>query len=248
MTEAEWLASTAPDEMIVAVVPRLVSFRKLRLFLVGCCRRRWNLIQGEHLDSAVEVAEQFADGGASQVELDTAMRAAGNSLHWAQVDSSESYSVPSVRVACEISRAVWVACHADPDLVRTFESPVPHCFAGFAPDSLARAEAWSRRAAPVELHAIEEEVRSELAADAELLRCVAGNPFRPTGLPDEWRTSTVVGLAAGIYEDRAFDRLPILADSLEDAGCDRAHMLIHCRGGGEHTRGCWVVDAILGKS
>jgi hypothetical protein len=54
-------------------------------------------------------------------------------------------------------------------------------------------------------------------------------------------------LAQAISDDRAFDRLPILADALEDAGCDNADILDHCRMPGEHARGCWVVDLILGK-
>jgi hypothetical protein len=54
-------------------------------------------------------------------------------------------------------------------------------------------------------------------------------------------------LAQAIYDDRAFDRLPILADALEEAGCDTADILAHCRGPGPHVRGCWVVDLILGK-
>jgi hypothetical protein len=64
----------------------------------------------------------------------------------------------------------------------------------------------------------------------------------------EWRTATVVQLAQGIYDDRAFDRLPILADALQDAGCDHADVLNHCRDTGPHARGCWVVDLILGKA
>ena len=62
-----------------------------------------------------------------------------------------------------------------------------------------------------------------------------------------WRTPNVVSLAEAIYEQRAFDRLPILADALMDAGCDDADMLAHCQAGGLHARGCWVVDLILGK-
>jgi hypothetical protein len=54
-------------------------------------------------------------------------------------------------------------------------------------------------------------------------------------------------LAQSIYTDRAFDRMPILADALEDAGCDNADILNHCRQPGEHVRGCWAVDLILGK-
>jgi hypothetical protein len=78
--------------------------------------------------------------------------------------------------------------------------------------------------------------------------CVLNNPFRPVTLDPQWLTSTVVALARGIYDDRAFDRLPILADALQDAGCDNADVLNHCRDADPHARGCWVVDLVLGKS
>ncbi|MBL8796889.1 MAG: hypothetical protein JNM56_23510 [Planctomycetia bacterium] len=77
------------------------------------------------------------------------------------------------------------------------------------------------------------------------LRDIFGNPFRPVTADPAWRTSTVVSLAQAIYDERAFDRLPILADALEDAGCDHADMLNHCRQPGDHVRGCWVVDLLL---
>jgi hypothetical protein len=80
-----------------------------------------------------------------------------------------------------------------------------------------------------------------------VVRCLMPNPFRPVP-PDPARlTSTAVSLAEGIYHDRAFDRLPILADALQDAGCENADILAHCRGPGPHVRGCWVVDLVLGK-
>jgi hypothetical protein len=63
-----------------------------------------------------------------------------------------------------------------------------------------------------------------------------------------WLTSTVVKLAEGMYESRDFAAMPILADALQDAGCDHADVLDHCRGDGPHVRGCWVVDLILGKA
>jgi hypothetical protein len=91
---------------------------------------------------------------------------------------------------------------------------------------------------------------TEEAAQAALLRDLFGNPFRPvTAAPAWllWNGGTVVQLAQTIYEERAFDRLPILADALEEAGCDNADVLAHCRSGGEHVRGCWVVDLLLGK-
>jgi len=81
-----------------------------------------------------------------------------------------------------------------------------------------------------------------------LIRDVFGNPFRPVVVAPEWLTPDVLAIAAGIYSERAFDRMPILADALQDAGCDSSDILNHCRQPGEHVRGCWVVDLILGKS
>ena len=85
-------------------------------------------------------------------------------------------------------------------------------------------------------------------AQCMLVRDIFGNPFRPVMVDPSWLTSTVVSLAAGIYADCAFDRMPILADALQDAGCDNEDMLNHCRGAGPHVRGCWVVDLLLGKT
>jgi hypothetical protein len=87
----------------------------------------------------------------------------------------------------------------------------------------------------------------EYAAQCCLLRDIFGNPFRPVRVAPAWLTSTVVQLASGIYAEPAFDRLPMLADALQDAGCDNANILTHCRGPGPHVRGCWVVDLMLGK-
>lgn len=80
-----------------------------------------------------------------------------------------------------------------------------------------------------------------------LLREVFGDTLSGNSLKPAWLTSDVVGIARGCYEDRAFDRLPILADALEDAGCDDHAVLSHCRGSGAHVRGCWVVDLVLGQ-
>jgi hypothetical protein len=89
---------------------------------------------------------------------------------------------------------------------------------------------------------------TERPAHVRLIRCTFGNPFRPAHFDPAWRTSAVAALAGPIYADRAFDRLPILADALEDAGCDDQDMLTHCRTDPDHARGCWVVDLILGKN
>ncbi len=87
-----------------------------------------------------------------------------------------------------------------------------------------------------------------LPAQLAIFRCIFGNPFHPVTPDPSWLTPTVVGLATAIYEERAFHNLPILADALEEAGCSDAGVLGHCRGGGEHVRGCWAVDMCLGKA
>jgi hypothetical protein len=85
---------------------------------------------------------------------------------------------------------------------------------------------------------------------ADLLREVIGNPFRTTKVDRSWlawNCGTVVKLAETIYEDRAFDHLPGLADALEEAGCSDLDILSHCRQGGQHFRGCWPLDLLLGR-
>jgi hypothetical protein len=85
-------------------------------------------------------------------------------------------------------------------------------------------------------------------AGATLLREVFGNPFRTTAFSASWRTDTAVTLARTMYESREFSAMPILADALQDAGCDSEDILNYCRGEGPHVRGCWVVDLVLGKA
>ncbi len=81
------------------------------------------------------------------------------------------------------------------------------------------------------------------------IRDIFGNPFRPVARDPAWLTSDVLALAGGIYEEKAFDRMPILADALQDAGCDNDDVLNHCRDTQlAHVRGCWVVDLLLGKA
>jgi hypothetical protein len=87
----------------------------------------------------------------------------------------------------------------------------------------------------------------EANEQGRLSRDIFGNPFRPIAIDPRWQTSTVVDLGSAIYQERAFDRMPILGDALEDAGCDNDEIIQHCRGPGLHVRGCWVVDLILGK-
>jgi hypothetical protein len=89
----------------------------------------------------------------------------------------------------------------------------------------------------------------EAARFAVLLRDIAGNPFRPVAFLPAWRTDTVVALARTMYDSREFSAMPILADALQDAGCENEQVLNHCRDLNQvHVRGCWVLDAVLQKS
>jgi hypothetical protein len=87
----------------------------------------------------------------------------------------------------------------------------------------------------------------ELAAQAELMRDIFGNPFREVVFDPAWCTSDVLAMAQAMYSNRDFSAMPILADALQDAGCDEEDILSHCREDREHVRGCWVVDLVLGK-
>jgi hypothetical protein len=66
----------------------------------------------------------------------------------------------------------------------------------------------------------------------------------PVFFDPSWRTEAVTLLAKGIDTDRAFDRLPILADALEEAGCDHPLVLTHLREPYDHAHHCWVVDLL----
>jgi hypothetical protein len=79
----------------------------------------------------------------------------------------------------------------------------------------------------------------------QILRDLFGNPFRPAAADPPWLTPAARGLAQAIYDARAFDRMPELADALQTAGCADADLLAHCRGPGPHVRGCWAVDLVL---
>jgi hypothetical protein len=114
---------------------------------------------------------------------------------------------------------------------------------------LERALAWATGFAAHSAHQFS--FRREEVAQAELLRDIAGNLFEPAAFDPLWRVrndSAVARLAEGIYLERAFDQMPILADALEEAGCPNERILTHCRLPGEHTRGCWVLDLALGRS
>ena len=223
MTEAGWLASADPQEMLEAVAGK-TSERKLRLFAVACCRRIWLLLHDKRCRKAVEIAETAADskrksrGDLARIEkLVTA------------VQGSHEYGDPALDNAlCAVEYLRWDG-EAN----------------GWAAGKAAEAMAFDQEADDGPTW--DEAQTDEQGVQCRLLRCILGNPFRPVAMDTTWLTPTVTDLAQSIYQERAFDRMPNLADALKGAGCKQRDILSHCRQSGEHVRGCWVVDLTLGK-
>jgi hypothetical protein len=215
VTEAEWLACADPSPML-AHLRGHASDRKLRLFAVACCRRIWPLLTDERSRGAVEVAEAYAEGEATDRELAAASTS-----------------------ACDAGEDAYAGARATED----YPAAAAFQVAG-AVEHLAVVPGITTAAAGPDR-------REELAAQAALLRCLFGNPFRPAPAADPawlaWNDRTVPKLAEAIYEDRRFEDLPVLADALLDAGCTDAELLGHLRGPGPHARGCWALDLLLGK-
>jgi hypothetical protein len=87
----------------------------------------------------------------------------------------------------------------------------------------------------------------ERSGQCELLRDIFGNPIHTVTVAPSWLTPAVVNLAQSINDDRAFDRMPALADALHESGCNNDEILGHCRGRGLHMRGCWALDLVMGR-
>jgi hypothetical protein len=230
MTEQEWLTATEPGPMIRGALAEKVWERKPNLFQVACCRRAWHLLTDERSRQLLKVAERFADGNATEEDLEEATVAAQD----AQSEAVESGLGPehahSVVLLLDIGNPEEVAW------------TVAACLADASDAGQKFGKDWTT------LH------QNEQRSQSRLLHDIFGNPFRPIDLDRSWLTQAATSLAQAIYDDRLlpsglFDnqRMAILADALEEAGCDNADILDHLRGGGDHVRGCWVIDSILDK-
>ena len=248
MTEAEWLAGEGPRAMVWGLrgltnLRNKRNGRKLRLFAVACCHRVRHLLEQPGAALAVDLAERYADGQASEADMLSASKLVSkmhagvwdayqaackaSSKHPTYTFRNAYWDGPDYLAACAVWRStLWERIKADPDPPR-HERP--------------NAAALAAKAA-------------ELASQADLLRCVFGNPFRPVTISPACLTAQVVALAQAVYEERELPsgtldtaRLAVLADALEEAGCTNADVLNHCRQLGVHVRGCWVVDLLLGK-
>jgi hypothetical protein len=238
MTEQEWLECGDPQKML-GFLRGKARDRKLRLFACACCRQVWHLLPDEKVRGAVEAAERFADGLADAQELEAARLAAlrfcrrGGGAPYAAMECAECAETEGDMLWSAGATAAYAAKAASKSRRR---GPPPGWVAeyGLPAGLYARSAGMARKAID--------------ATHATILRCIFGNPSRAERVDPMWVTRTVARLAAGIYQDRAFDHLLILADALEDAGCDDAAILGHLRGPGPHVRGCWAVDLLLGKT
>jgi hypothetical protein len=249
MTEAEWLECKGPQKMLEFLQGK-VSERKLRLFDCSCCRLVWQLLDHAELELAVEAGEQFADGLIDYATLAAAGAAAEAAEGEVQQDT-ESVDSPAhlyaAWAATEVADGHAGLVHRD------HLEPYRNVAEALANRSHPR---WYQRQdgsldyGTDDLNWPESKVRHRaeaLARMAALLRDIFANPFRPIAVNPSWLTAKVVRLAQAVYEERAFDNLPTLAEALEEAGCQDREILGHCRLSGEHARGCWVIDLVLGK-
>jgi hypothetical protein len=239
VTEDEWQRSVDP-------------FPMLRLLPTGTCRRKrlllvcaaWRLVRDslpeERSRIGLDALEDLAEKGGIEKQNDvewTAMQI--EEPLWPRVwDESGGFQPEWGAGTAALAATMLVGAAAlDPgNAYLAAEAEAERAQDKVLREGAAPAGAWAH----------------QMALLSACVRDIFGNPFRPSpGLPPAilgWSDGTVRWIAAGIYEERAFQRLPILADALLDAGCDDEELLAHCRSEGPHARGCWAIDAILGKS
>jgi hypothetical protein len=236
VSEHGWATAVSLNCLINLLQGRLRAFgpraRKLRLFGCACCRRIWHLLLDERSRRAVEVSERFGDHRATEAERKEAALAA--------LDARGADWDPTRNPAAHA--AVWASN----------DSKSLYKIEGLVRWTAALAAMAERRAEGRELPNWNQATGSEFGWQVDYLRDILFNPFRLAPQVDPaWAAangSAVQMLAKAIYEERAFDRLPILADALEEAGCNDAEILDHLRGPGPHVRGCWPVDLVLNRT
>jgi hypothetical protein len=242
MTEAEWLTCADPSAMLVYLRGK-ASDRKFRLFAAACCRRAWHLFKGVPRGRrAVEEAERFADSG---------LRRRSRALIAACAEADRGQRPGSTRGHAALAAACACGCRA----AEAADACALNAAIALALQTQPHGRAcWDN----IQSGAFLDIMRSERAALCGPLRDLFGNPFRPAPPVDPawlaWNGGAVPKLAQAIYDGRELPRwtldntrLAILADALEEAGCTDQDILSHCRGGGEHVRGCFVVDLLTGR-
>ncbi len=267
MNADDWDSCTDPDAMLMYLGDSgRVFSRKLRLFAVACCRRIWQLMTDPRSRALVEVVERHLDGGATEDEWEAASAAAYEAWYESAVLSTpELYGQPrrpmtaeevtAVRVLMSTTHAAWAIGYESIQAIPGHEArAVAH--------EAAREAAWAVAHQDYLTSGVAHEdylTSPERPAQCVLLRDIYGDPFRP--LPPlspsrlTWHGGIILQLAQAAYEDRDLpegtlkaSRLAVLADALEEAGSSDTELLGHLRGNGPHVRGCFALDAVLGRS
>jgi hypothetical protein len=247
MPRKRWESSTDAVELSRAFYMRLTNRgkqpekgRKLTLYTVALCRKVWDEMPWI-CRVLTDIAELTADGGPASLPLPRPFKVysvplvqvATNGWRAASTNPQQLYPAAElVRYEAELIRLGYEKPDSADDHLRGLLAARFYQLACLV-DSLAHLQ--PSRVFPLELYAI------------QLLRDIAGDPYQPVKFKPEWRTDTVLTLARQMYESREFSAMPILADALQDTGCNNGAILSHCREPGEHVRGCWVVDLVLGR-
>jgi hypothetical protein len=238
------------------------SDRKMRMFACACCQRVWELIPDEGSRGKVLAAEQFADGRLREDEF-TAIQnqadeeAAGDTDYHTWIGNVTAHiQEQSAREAAPAAvSAAWLTLQGSSHSVQTVAIWAVRAFVvAQQPESAfcnnyRQAPHWDRKMELLEAAnpVAKQLAASELRHQASFALDIFGNPFRAVAISPSimaWNSGTIPKLAQVIYAERRFADLPLLADALEEAGCDNADILAHCRAGGEHVRGCWVLDLV----
>jgi hypothetical protein len=241
MTEEEWLGQAEVGPLLEFIAGR-ISPRKARLFACACCRRIGDLPGNQWCYPVIEIVERFVDGSATGKEVETAELEQLRSIDAIR----DRHPYPDYLVRPEHAArwaARWLSLRErGAGAIGGVATEVAQAFG-----LQALATFGQRSGLRDVLHTAEAREREH---QCRLLRDIVGNPFQPVAVEPPWlawRDGTVPKVAETIYQERAFDRLPILGDALEDAGCAKEDVLRHCREPGEHVRGCWVVDLLTGR-
>jgi hypothetical protein len=256
MTKQEWRRCTDAEKMFRFLrARRRQSERKLRLYLCGGCRYIAHLFFHPASLSAVGVAERFADGEATSEELERAEWLAESPTFGFDFEEwfLKTYPDPQKQVVLRlVVKGALAESVLDGGEWRVNEAVQQRLLA--AAELAEFCAAYSLRKSDWGLGSI-----SQVDwPDRWLFDCVFGNPFRPAPSIDpawlSWNDRIIPRMAAAAYEQRSlpegtFDpaRLAVLVDALEEAGCSDQALLEHLRAPGPHARGCFPVDAVLGK-
>jgi hypothetical protein len=236
MTESDWLISRKPAAL-VRKVRRTASGRKLQLYMCGVCRLVWHLIPNDVLRHGVEAVERLVDEALDPSEYLRLM-------DLAKTIGFRELGVRNIDYTASDFAAYVVQATLSYEMQRLTDSV------------LDWGRAANRLAVPVD-HRLTADTRFDQSV-CELIRDLfpplgRGYERQPDGrilLPDGTRYAVpenAIAIARGIVDDQAYDRLPILADALEDANLADRRWLDHLRFGEQHWRGCWAVDTVFGK-